>query len=484
MKLRESQVNDVAILRELLRRKAKKGSFKDFILYIKPDYYFQWFHEKIANDLEVFLKDKTKKRLMVFMPPQHGKSELTSRLFPAYALGINPNLKIAGASYSIDLARSFNREIQRYIDNPYYKDVFPGTTINTKNVITIQSWLRNSEEFEVIDKKGSYKSVGVMGGLSGRPVDLAIIDDPIKDKIEAESETYRNRVWDWYLNVLETRLHNRSKVILIMTRWHEEDLAGRLLAKEADQWQVISIPAIKREDNEDDPRELNAALWPEKHELSKLLRLEDLEASVFESLYQQNPVSKSGNKIDRKLLTIIDQLPNVYLKSDFYIDGAYTNQSQNDPTGVLEVKYDDRNHTLYICDFVNKRMELPELLEFLKGYLQTKAVPNSKIRIEPKASGKSIMQMLNQSTSFAVTEINNYLVSSGKEARFQNAAPYFQSTKIKLLKGHWNNDFIDQIVKFPKTKHDEAVDLIGYASHDYFTSRISNQQMIGFDNLH
>ena len=479
----KTKIDKLTILREGIRRKAVNGSFIDFIYYIKTDYKAKWFHKLIAAKLEAFLKDDHRKRLMVFMPPQHGKSELTSRLFPAYVLGVRPHYKVAGASYSIDLARSFNREIQRYIDNEFYKEVFPDSKINSKNVVTTQSWLRNSEEFEIIDKKGSYKSVGVMGGLSGRPVDLAIIDDPIKDRLEAESQTYRDRVWDWYVNVLESRLHNKSKVVLIMTRWHEDDLGGRLLEKEPDKWDIVKIPAIKEYDDDIDPRQIGEALWPEKHSIEKLLSQKSLDEMVFESLYQQNPVSKGGNRIKKDAFLIVDSLPKYHLKSDLYIDGAYTEKTKNDPSGVLEVKYDKSTHTLYVINFESMRLELPELLKYLNGYLDRIHTPGSRYFIEPKASGKSTAQMINKDSKYAMIEINNPLVREGKESRFNTAFPYIQTGKVKLLRGGWNDAFISQLIGFPKVKHDEAVDLIGYACYQYFHNERQRLTGVGLPNL-
>jgi predicted phage terminase large subunit-like protein len=480
----KTKIDELTLLRESIRRKAAKGSFVDFIYYIKTDYTAKWFHIYIAEKLQNFLNDKTKQRLMVFMPPQHGKSELTSRLFPAYALGINPNLKIACASYSIDLARSFNREVQRYIDNDYYRDIFPETKINSKNVVTTQSWLRNSEEVEIIDKKGSYKAIGVMGGLSGRPVDLAIIDDPIKDRLEAESQTYRDRVWDWYVNVLESRLHNGSKVVLIMTRWHEDDLGGRLLLKEPNKWEVIKIPAIREyDDSEIDKRSIGEALWPEKHSIEKLESQKSLDESVFESLYQQNPIAKEGNRIKKTVFQIVDSLPNRTIKSDLFIDGAYTEKTKNDPSGILETKFDASTNTLYIVNFEAQRLELPELLSFLKGYIERIHMATSRYYIEPKASGKSVAQMINKQSKYAIIEIKNHLVNEGKETRFNTSTPYITTGKVKLLRGGWNDAFISQLTGFPKVKHDEAVDLCGYACYEYFHNQRQSMSPIGLNNL-
>jgi hypothetical protein len=277
---------------ERLRREAINGDFLSFVKYIKKDYYPSWHHEVLAKELQNFLLDPKLKKMAVFMPPQHGKSELTSRLFPAFALGVNANLKIALASYSSDLANGFNRDIQRNIDQPEYREIFPNTEINSKNVITTQSWLRNSEIFEIVNKKGFFKSVGVGGGLTGRSVDLGIIDDPIKDEMEAKSETIRENVWNWYTSVFLTRLHNNSKQLLIMTRWHEDDLAGRILNPDINprhhEWKVVQFEAIKENDsNYDDPRNIGEALWSERHNLDSLLDKKSISPETFAAQYEE-----------------------------------------------------------------------------------------------------------------------------------------------------------------------------------------------------
>jgi len=192
-----------------IKAKLASEEFRDFVQYTKPDYEINWHHDLLMDYLQQFAEGKIKK-LMVFMPPQHGKSELTSRRLPAYLLGRNPKLKIIGCSYSSDLATSFNRDVQRIIDDELYQQIFPETTLNGSNVRTSAkgSYLRNSDMFEIVEHRGFYKSIGVGGSLTGTPADIGIIDDPVKDAIEAESITYRSRVWDWFTQVFMTRLHN------------------------------------------------------------------------------------------------------------------------------------------------------------------------------------------------------------------------------------------------------------------------------------
>lgn len=467
--------NDLLIIankRELLRRKAKTDLLS-FTMFLKWDYYPNWHHRLICEEIDDFIESKMRKKLMLFLPPQHGKSEIVSRMLPAYLLGRKPNTKIAGASYSIDLARSFNRDIQRYIDSEYYKKIFPNTFLSSKRVSSDSygNWLRNTEEFEIVGQKGSYKSIGIMGGLAGRTVDFAIIDDPVKDALEANSSTYRERIWQWYLNVLETRLHNESKTILIMTRWHQDDLAGRLLKMEPESWDVVKIPSVMNNESvKEDPREQGEPLWPYRHGLQKLMALKKLSESTFSSLYQQNPIIEGGNKIKDEWFEYCQDVevpPDVVF--DLWIDGAYTKSTANDPSGLMVAGFSIQTNNMYIKHAHDAFMEMPELLKFVAEYVELhKLGIRSRIYIEPKASGKSLVQMLNYDTTLSAVEINNHLVHEGKEARCQTAAPKIESGKVVLIRGNWNDKFVHQLTGYPNVEHDEYIDLVGYACFHYF----------------
>lgn len=423
---------------------------------------------------------------MLFVPPQHGKSDIASRSLPAYSLGLNPNLKIAACSYSTDLAKSFNRDVKRIIDSDFYRDIFPETTLNSKNVVTDSrsDYLRNTEEFEIVGYKGSYKAVGIGSGLSGRPVDLAIIDDPIKDKKEANSPTYRQNVWDWYTTVLETRLHNNSKVILILTRWHEDDLAGRLLLNEPENWEVIKIAAIKEADERiegerapidiKDPRQPGEALWEDRHSLESLNRKRDLNPDDFEALFQQNPTAPEGNKVKKEWFQYVEpwDVPQG-LTWNLWVDGAYTKSTQNDPTGLMVAAFDPRTQLTYIKHAKDAFLELPDLLDMLPDYSEQQGLGyKSQSYIEPKASGLSLAQMIRRNIKTIAPYIiqNKYcpLVNEGKEARLQTAATQLKAERIVLVKGSWNQRVVHQLTAYPKAAHDEYVDLLGYISFYHY----------------
>ena len=233
-------LHEYKLLQELHRRQAGKKLSK-FITYCKDDYDLQWYQKLVCDKLDALLDGTLgKDKLMIFIPPQHGKSEISSRQLPAYALGKNPDLKIALGSYAASLSSKFCQDCQSIIDSDKYKKVFQDTVIGDEST-------KRQDYFEITNKDGYYKSVGIGGGLTGFTVDIGIVDDPFKDRAEARSKVIRERAWSWYEDVFSTRLHNKSKQVLLFTRWHEDDIAGRLLAREADEWEVIALSALKEE---------------------------------------------------------------------------------------------------------------------------------------------------------------------------------------------------------------------------------------------
>ncbi|WP_294378968.1 phage terminase large subunit [uncultured Clostridium sp.] len=289
--------SEVLELEELLRLRDRDHATEDLISFTKwtfPNYEVSEHHRRYAKALDDFSVGKIK-NLMVFMPPQHGKSELCSRRLPAKLLGDNPELRIALASYNHSFASKFNRDVQRIVDSNEYKEIYLKTRLASKGFKTDGSWLRNSEEFEIVNHRGSFITVGVGGGLTGRLVDIGIIDDPYKDAADAWSPTVRQNVQDWYDTVFKTRLHNDSQQLITLTRWHQDDLAGTILKREPKNWKVVVFPAIKiGPPTEEDPREEGEALWESKHSLERLLAIKKQNSHVFESLYQQNPKPAEG----------------------------------------------------------------------------------------------------------------------------------------------------------------------------------------------
>lgn len=304
----------LAVIEELERRNASR-SFKGFIPWIKPDYDMQWFHAYIAQKLDEFTLGLHKK-MMIFMPPQHGKTELATRLYSPHRLGVRPDDKIAIATYSGTIASNFNRAIQRYMDSERYAAVFPETKLNYSQIFktNVDGFSRTDKKFEIVNKKGMVKTVGRGGSLTSETVDLGIIDDIFKDRAEARSQVISEAAWDWYLSVFKTRLHNDSQQLFMTTRWDENDVAGRILESEPNEWEIIKFPAIREADIcAYDIREEGEALYPSKHSLEKLLSVKNQSEIIFNALYQQNPRAASQLLIYPEVYDI-DEFPDTDYK--------------------------------------------------------------------------------------------------------------------------------------------------------------------------
>ena len=362
MEDRRQLEEQVKMLKELQRRKARR-TFHDFLSYVNPKYQMMWYHKLIADYCQLLFEGVVPK-LMITCPPQHGKSEIVSRLFPAWALGVDPDLKMVGCSYSATLAGSFNRAIQRVIGGDEYKTLFSDTFLNDERLAKYRGYQCNAEMFECVGHGGYYKSVGVGGSLTGTPADIAIIDDPVKDAMEANSPQQRENVWDWYTTVLSTRLHNASKQMLVMTRWHEDDLAGRILnSPDGKNWKVINIPAVCTLDDDGEfhsGRAVGDALWPERHSIEKLNTEREKDPNGFNCLYQGDPASAEG-RLYHEFKTWVDPKEwGEYVRSGCYIDVA--DKGSDDTTAIC---YDVYRSPSTIYNEQTKRME-PLLFALVK----------------------------------------------------------------------------------------------------------------------
>lgn len=303
----------------------------------KPNYAVTPFHESYTKVLDYFAEGKVK-NLIVQAPPQHGKSEESSRQLPAFLLGKNPNTKIIICSYAATIAKDFNRDVQRLIDNEVYREIFPETKLNGSNVVTVASnWLRNSDVFEIVGKEGSLRVVGRGGSLTSKTADILIMDDLYKDAAEANSPIVRQSAWDWYTKVARTRLHNKSQQLIVFTRWHPEDIIGKIIETEkvvkverwedleniGNDWALVNFEAIKTgEPTEIDPREKGEPLWGDRHSLERLNQQKLIDPVGFECLFQGNPGSAEGRLYQPFKTWVQKEDWGVYVRSGCYVDVA------------------------------------------------------------------------------------------------------------------------------------------------------------------
>ena len=431
------------------------------------------------------------KKLMITMPPQHGKSEGATRRLPAFVLGQDPDKRIAIVSYNAIKARKFNRELQRIMDDDRYYELFPQTLLAGQASYQEQgrrsrNYARNSDECEIVGYQGSFKTIGVGGSLTGEPVDMLIMDDLYKDASSAWSPVIRQNVADWYDTVASTRLHNDSQQLLVFTRWHMEDLAGRLLEQEGvydpienpQGWLLVSFPAIQnRPPSEQDPRVEGEPLWPERHSLEKLLEIKGRSPTVFESLYQQNPQPSQGLMYEE--FTCYTDLPSRSY-SVAYIDAADSGADY-----LCALFYKEAEDGNYITDvlYTKDPMEVTETT--LTYMLQQHQV--ERCHIESNNGGNLFVSNLQQrswDTGNRLTRFNPFHQNQNKTARIFAASASVQ--KLVKMPLDWKKRFpkfardLTGYLRVGTNAHDDAPDaLTGSIECRQPPKRVSVAEMFG-----
>lgn len=423
---------------------AAKNDLIAFTLLTKRDYVPARHHTLIAEALEAVERGEIN-RLMIFMPPRHGKSELTSRRFPAWYLGRNPTKQIISASYNSDLATEFGRDVRNLVADPLYQAIFR---------VTLRPDSKAADRWNT-DQGGSFVSAGVGSGITGRGANVGLIDDPFKDRKEANSQLIRDNVWDWYRSTFYTRLMPGAAIVVTATRWHEDDLCGRLIkaqAQGAEAWNVINLPAIANGPDELG-RVQGEALWPEWYPLPTLERIQATIGSYeWQSLYQQAPVSAEGNIFKRTWWQWYREVPAKY---DFILqswDTAFKKGLENDFSVCTTWGLTGNN--IHMVDRWKERLEFPELKRTAEA-LANRFSPHA-VAIEDNASGQSLIQELRRETKLPVVAVK---VDRDKESRAHAVTPLIEGGRVYLPEwGSWVQDYINCMAAFPSGAHDDDVD--------------------------
>lgn len=474
------------LIEELERRKARTDFFTFMKLLAPQNFVWNWHHEYVCRVLQDWITTDKYPFLMLFMPPQHQKSTMMTEYLSPWAFGQSIDYQILLVMYNSTMAAKYNRKIQRVMEKPTYKLIFPNAKLNEKNVVTDSkgSYVKNSEEFELVGGRGFLKAVGVGGGIAGNPAKIALMDDLIKNYEEANSETYRERTDNWYMDELNARLHNDSKVAFTITRRHEDDQAGRLLKRdgiveEGGKWKVIKIPAIREDmDDVNDPRQLGEALFPSLHSLARLKEIEQKQPRTFAGLYQQRPTAKGGDLIRGEWFTIkkLSELPfnPNFVTWNAWIDGAWTEKTSNDPTAVGYEFFDKVNNILYIRGMFDFRKRISDAIEHFKQHSKHYGVTRqSLVNIELKSSGEAFKDFLFKA-GYNAGGIDNATVALGKLTRVAGIENNLRGGRVCLIEdGAWTKPFIQQCESFPNGTHDDMVDLLCYMIYKYFIKGVN-----------
>jgi len=445
-----------------------KESLLKFTCFTKPDYFVNWHHRIMCEKLDRFARGDLK-RLIIQAPPRTGKSEVVSRRLPAYIHGINPNAEIISCSYGADLASRMNRDVQRIIMSPAYHEVFPETRLWEKNIRTIAdgSYLRNSTEFEIVNHKGTYRCSGVGGSITGTGGQFLILDDFIKNAAEAESETFREGTWEWYVTTFYTRLETELKsgkkgsILITATRWNSDDVIGRLLAAaaknpEAEQWEVLTFPMVQEVDpTELDTRKIGEVLWPEKYDVGDVKKIKiSLGSKNFQSLHQQNPTAVKGNLVKREHFKFYKELPATWDYFSTSWDFTFKDDKKSDyVVGQAWMKLGAR---FYLVDQIRDQMSFKACLIAMATFAAKYPYANEHL-VEDKANGPAILDVVDTKIA-ACIPINP---TESKYSRAVAVSPKIEAGNIWLPHpdiAPWVGDFIEEWMQFPRGKHDDQVD--------------------------
>lgn len=388
------------------------------------------------------------KRLAVFMPPRHGKSALVSVLFPAWFLGRNPDKRIIHASYGTQLSETFSRQVRNLVrDDERYRAVFPGTCVSDDSQ-SVTRWDLSPPS------RGGFQSVGVGSGVTGHGADMAIIDDPVKGHEAADSETQRESTWSWYTHDLLTRLHPGAALVLCATRWHEDDLPGRILAgSDAHRWRVITMPALT---------ESNDALWPERYDVKALEEIREAVGSrAWEALYQQRPTALQGNLFQSEWfadewLTLPSRIESVIVYCDPSVKEKAVNDEWAWTTGCV-----GRDNLLYIVNGCYGHYDTPSAEEKcveIAHQCDARWPGLWRFVFEDSAAGAPLMQYLRRShPEIPVTLVK---VHQDKVARARGVEAFCEASRVRLPAGYfpWKEQLLSQLMSFPYAVHDDRVD--------------------------
>ncbi len=448
-----------------------------FTLRTKRNYRAGWFHSEVAVALDQFLDDvrnKRSPRLILTAPPQHGKTELTSRRFPAFAFGHDPELRIIGTAYAGSLAESFCLDIEKIVDSPEYVAIFPNTRILAENARSIRE-RRSAGDFTIVGHEGNYRAVGRGGGLTGRPAEILIVDDPIKDFEEAISDTIRESAFNWLTTTAMSRVQEGGGVICMSTRWHMDDPIGRLLAKQGKiedggVWTVKNFAAIAEED-ELPHRQEGEPLSVERYSLESLVAIRDgglINSYQWAALYQQHPSPLGGGIFKREDWRFYD----VEVAQEFYEivqswDLAFKDTRDSDFVAGHVWGYKGANK--FLIDRVNDRMTFGGTKTAIRT-LSAKHPTAFRKFVEDKANGPAVIDDLKAEISGLIA-VNP---EGGKIARAHAVSGEVEAHNVYLpamrnrMTGAldplpWVHSLIEQSANFPAVAHDDDVDAMTQA---------------------
>lgn len=456
---------DLELIEESMCRQAAR-SFWAYRQLMRPNMKKGWFQRDLARRLQQFYEDLIagkKPRLIIMAPPQHGKSD-TITDFVAWLSGKHPDFKTIFASFSARLGVRTNLRIQRQMDNPRYRRVFPDGARLADGIGS--GYQRNRDIIEYVGKEGSFRNTTVEGSITGEGLDLGVIDDPLKGRAEANSPTHRDKAWDWFTDDFNTRFSEDAGMLMILTRWHIDDPAGRMI-EEDPTIDLVRYKAIADEDEFDNNGQLlrrkGEALFPAHKSIDFLrARKKVMTISSWESIYQQSPIVVGGELFPIDRFHIVPYIPKgtKIVKAVRYWDKAGTQDGGKFTAGVLMAELSDGRFA--VLDVYRKQVGFHDREIAIKN---TAIDDGTHVHVwveqEPGSGGK-------ESAQRTVANVPGYVVSADRVTgdKYTRAEPYagqVQGENVVLIAAPWNKKFLEEHEFFPNGPFKDQVDAAGGA---------------------
>lgn len=482
---------------------AARDSLLEFTKLTNPNFKAGWSHKIIAYYLEKYWRGEI--NLILSLPPRHSKSELASRNLPAWGFGHNPDFEIISCSYADSLASRMNRDCQRIIESDIYREIFPNTRIQDlrknldsnpifnddgEEISVTGSHLKNNSVFQIVGRRGVYRSAGVGGGITGMGFERGLIDDPFKDAKDAKSATIRESVWEWYGSVFYTRKTPTAKICVIMTRWHEDDLAGKLVEsmgeRDSDQYTVLNLPAICDNPNEVDPavlaelglqpRQVGDPLDGNRYDVEMLNKIRlTIGEKAWNALYQGKPSPDEGELFKVAQIKVLPAIPPNITKWVRYWDKAGTEGGKGAQTAGALVGITSENWVV-LADVISGRWAAPEREKIIK---QTAQLDGKKVTVwveqEPGSGGKESAENTVRNLQGFTCKIEK--VTGDKVTRAEPLSCQVEIGNFYVVEGeylHGQEGFMNQVKMFPNGKLKDMIDAAGGA----YNKLTTNQSLI------
>lgn len=465
-----------AAAQELLRRRQARAGLVAFTQYTYPQYRPDPVHHLIGATLDRVVAGEIR-RLMIFAPPQHGKSELASVRLPPYWLGRRPDDPIIITSYGAELAEGKSRQARDIVKGDEYRALFGSLRTGEIESVQVRPDVQAVQRWQLLPPhRGRVLAVGVSGPVTGQGALLGVIDDPHKDWEEAQSLTERNRVWNWFRGTFRTRIWEGGAIVLIMTRWHEDDLAGRLLAEQPGLWTVLRLPALaesqdERDENnrrmglpigEPDPLGRNAgeALSPGRFGAAELQSIRrEVGTLVFSAEYQGSPRVPEGNRFKRQMFPIVQAAPVQAERVRYWDLAAGTSNSAKRTAGILIAR--TRDGEIYIEDAVVGKWSPHPRNQIIAQTAETdRQKYGNRVRIvieqEPGSSGVDTIDELIR--LLAAYPVAGDKATGDKDVRLEPFAAQAEAGNVHLVAGLWNGLYIDEMCAVPNGFYRDQAD--------------------------